>query len=202
MSLNGDMKILRMKRWILVFGFWSSLISLSAAAGTKAVRLIAQPESKIWLTGDSTLHAYQSNATQMTISAEMGKNILRKLDVDVPVKGLKSSKKGLDKNVTKLLLADQNPSIHFQLVNQKIPPISKSLSDSPIEMTGDLSLAGITKTITLKGVVEELENGFHVQGEKELLMSDFGIEPPVMLMLKTDDQVVIHYDIFLKFEKN
>ena len=127
----------------------------------------------------------------MTVSGE-----LKKLELDIPVKGLKSGKKGLDKKMYKLLLADRNPSIHFQLVNYKMK------KNSPVEAVGTLSLAGVTRTISLEGdvsVTGDEAHSLHIQGEKELLMSDFNIEPPTMLAgaLKTDDRVIVHYNLFI-----
>ncbi len=196
--INQTTKIIRI---IFILILILGAIPFSIAAKTPN-HLILKPESKLWLTGDSTLHAYKSEATEIIVSAEGGKRLLRKFDVEVSVKGLKSGKKTLDKKMIKLLLADENPSVHFHLISYKAPLASQKIN-FPIEVIGNLSLAGVTRTVSLEGQVEVQERGFHIQGETSLLMTDFGIEPPTMLAgaLKTDDQVIVHYDIFLEFEK-
>lgn len=101
----------------------------------------------------------------------------------------------------KLLLADQNPTIRFHLTRYEAKPfLHSSKNEFLIEATGTLSLADVGKTISLEANAELSDAGLHIRGEKELLMTDFGIKPPVMLILKTDDRVIVHYDIFLSVE--
>lgn len=207
--------------WLVVVGL-TSLLAASPTVCAKTINQLGfQSESKLWLTGNSTFHAYKSTATKIdyvvdlkrpltpaskeAVKEELRKAIqnhqLKRLDVNVPVAGLKSGSRGLDKNMHKLLLGEEHPSIHFHLTRYQARPLP-GREGFLIETLGELSLAGVTRTVSLESEAEWINDGLRIRGEKEFLMSDYGIEPPVLLagVLKTDDQVIIHYDIFLNVE--
>lgn len=170
------------------------------------------PQSKLWLVGDSTLHAYTSTAGNLSVNIDVGAlpkgttlsegiqaNLLKGLEVVVPVMDMKSGKKQLDKNMQKALKAGEHPSIRFQLTDYKTLPPEAGVF--VIEATGVLDVAGVEKSIDLEGKVTPTDQGVRIEGTKDLLMTDFNVKPPtVMGMIRTRDRVVIHFDLFLNPE--
>src|SRR5688572_13691979 len=93
---------------------WPALVVVAAvAAGTWAITVSPRPESRLWLEGDSTLHSYQSSATEFAVAFDMSgakpfdeairTGTMKAVQVQVPVKALKSGKGGLDKRLWKAL---------------------------------------------------------------------------------------------------
>ena len=201
---------------ILAYVIFVALLgSISPAAFAKtADHLILKPESHLWLTGDSTLHSYESTATTMVSVAALQKpvssnfslisavknNQLKGLDLNIPVIGLKSGKKGLDKNMYQSLLSDQYPSIHFHLTSYQVKPSPQKKENYLFNAVGVLSLAGVEQSISLQGELEVSNDGLRLKGKKSFLMTDYGIKPPNMLILKTDNKVVVHYNIVFGLE--
>lgn len=181
-------------------------------------QFVLNPGSKLWLEGNSTLHAYASTATKMELSSEMvasqeprvvgdmtemvKKGGMKKLELSIPVKSLKSGKKGLDKNMHESLKADSYPAIVFRLTQYEIAQSTVNQSPILIKAKGRLSLAGKEKEIDLSIKALLAVSGIQASGTKELLMTDFGIKPPAMMLgvLKTDNKVVIRFDLLLGLE--
>lgn len=176
------------------------LLALTRISG-EPVHLDAR--SKLWLIGDSTLHAYTSSTSDLTIdsSASVYEDIrtgkMTTLDVRIPVKSLKSGKSQLDQNMQKALKEKEHPHIIFHLTRYEVTA-STSDKSFPITTYGDLTVAGQTKTIELPAVVS-MGDFTRIEGTKDLLMSDFGVKPPtVMGIIKTHNRVVINFDLYYR----
>ena len=189
-------------------------IALGALAAHAAnPGLVVQPASKVWITGTSTLHAWHANAGKVAItfqSAELsdaatpveameklirGKAVTG-LDLVIPVMELKSGKDGLDKNMYKALLAGKHPQIRFAMSGYEVTG-----GEGPVPMTidarGKVTVAGVDREIKIPVAVKREGEGLRLTGEVPLLMTQFGIKPPTMMMgtVKTGDQVVVHFDL-------
>ena len=68
-------------------------------------------------------------------------------------------------------------------------------------VTGDLTIAGITKIISFNLVYDQPNRGDIIfTGSKDLKMTDFQITPPVVLMgsIKTGDEITIEFQVSFK----
>jgi polyisoprenoid-binding protein YceI len=171
------------------------------------------PGSRLWLEGDSTLHKYSSNATKVEAAAELDGTFvpgsaaaraavaaggLKSLRISVPVAGLKSGESGLDKNMQKALKQDAAPVIRFTLVEYK----AEEAKDGSllVKAHGRLAIAGVEKDAVVEASCRFGPGGMEISGAKDVLMTDFGIKPPVMMMgtIKTADKVVVRFALKLK----
>ena len=203
----------RALRGALVF---AALIAAAPFAFAADDALVLQPASKLWLTGSSTMHAYSSTATQLEVrvrhdaalwnaalpAAEAVEQLIRQhgvkaIDVTVGVAGMKSGKDGLDKNMSKALLAQKHPKIHFVLSTYEIA--DGAVGEIPIDAKGKVTVAGVERDVRMKVTGTREGDAVRLRGETQLLMSEFGIKPPTMMMgaLRTADPVVVHFDLRL-----
>lgn len=183
------------------------------ATGTAPLAIGLQKQSRLWLEGKSTVHAFHSEATRIELTlardsalaepanAEAFERMVRAGDVrglalSIPVDAMHSGKDGLDKNMRKALKADANPTIRFRLARYRAETMADSMA---IEAQGALTVAGVEQTIDLHAVARPAAEGLVLTGSVPLRMTQFGIKPPTMMLgtLRTDDQVVIHYRLVL-----
>ncbi|GAB1446146.1 hypothetical protein MASR2M41_18980 [Flammeovirgaceae bacterium] len=118
---------------------------------------------------------------------------LNSLSLSVPCESLKSGHSAMDKNAYSALDADSHKSIIFILTSSKI-------SSGKIECTGNLTVAGSTKSISVETEYQPLENqALLFTGKKKLKMSDFGIEPPSFMFgtVSTGDEITVSFNIKL-----
>jgi polyisoprenoid-binding protein YceI len=192
-----------------------SILVLAAPVASAEVGLALKPESKLWLTGSSNVHDYKSTASQLKVTfqidpaklnatlppGEAVEKIIRDQGVTsiqaiVAVAGMKSGKSGLDKNMSKALLADKHPEIKFEMTSYEVAAASTPEALT-IQAKGKLTVAGVDREtpITLNGKREG--DTVRLEGSVPLLMTQFKIKPPTMMMgaMRTSDQVTVHLDL-------
>jgi polyisoprenoid-binding protein YceI len=175
-----------------------------------AAALTLEPNSTLWLVGDSTLHPFTSRTSQIQTAAQVDlgastaqdvlnavlqRQGLKTFDVSIPVKSLKSNESGLDKNMYKALKADACPSIDFHMTQYKVK--TSSAEEQPVRASGTLRVACQEKAVTLDTNVIPETGVLHVNGQYTLMMTDYGVKPPSMMMgaIKVKNPVVIHFDL-------
>ena len=113
-------------------------------------------------------------------------------EVVVPVADLKSDRENFSADMHAALKADTHPNIVFTLTRmEKRPGGAKAI--------GMLDVAGVQREITLDLFTSLRDGKLLVKGTLDLLMTDFGITPPVAMMglLKTDPKVTIRFETVL-----
>lgn len=183
------------------------LLIAAGPAFSAPLPLALDEGSVLWIEGDSTLHPYSSTSTAlgltMTLDQEKDETAAaaakRKkpaaLTLTVPVSSLKSAHKQLDKNLQKALEADKNPEISFVLESYEVP----AETPASVLAKGKLSIAGKSKDVVVVGGLSEKDGRLVVEGRHELLMTDFGVKPPKMMMgaIKTADKVTVKFKLLL-----
>jgi len=157
--------------------------------------------SFVYINGTSTLHDWTASVEQMkgTLQAEVEDNHLVKissLSMSIPATSLKSGKEAMDKNIYKALKTDQYPEIVYRLK-------SHTIHNGAITTKGELTIAGVTKSVETKVTQKEAGKHIKIDGEVKLKMSDFNIKPPEFLFgaFKTGDEITITFH-FMFCENN
>ncbi len=161
-------------------------------------------KSKVKITGTSTLHDWTADVTKLTGTGKLTfKNSaltgIENLTVSMEAATIKSSKGSMmDKKMSSALKAKDNPNIVFSLT--KLTSVTAKNGGWEIKAEGKLTVAGTTKTIDLTAFGKTNGNGeLTFTGSKKLKMTDFKVEPPVMMMgtLKTADDITISFETTL-----
>ncbi|NNF58004.1 MAG: YceI family protein, partial [Rhodothermaceae bacterium] len=94
------------------------------------------------------------------------------------------------------LQADAHPTIRYTLTSARVGTVNNGRFG--IEATGQLSIAGATRTVRVPASGQALGNGrFRITGRVPLTMTQFGIDPPTAMMgtMRTGDAVTVHFDV-------
>lgn len=196
----------------------TSLPAMAAAPDSSSAPLAVTlgPGSTLWLEGTSTVHEYESRAGEVKIAFARDRGVpqpadatglealirasgVRHVQVGVPVLSLKSKKSGLDKNLWRSLQAEAHPAIRCQLSSYTVTSGAPGGDTLAIRAEGTLEVAGRTRPITLDARAWKAVAGIWITGSKPLLMSDYGIKPPTMMLgtLRVADRVTVHYRLLL-----
>ncbi len=180
-----------------------------AAQGGPNIRVQVQPESKLWLDGNSTLHEFSCRTAdiQATVAVDPAYRYadpasrthpFNSVDVQIPVKSLKCGKDGIDKNMYKTLNADDFPLIRYTLKSYKVEPGTIAGDSMVVTAVGTLTISGQDREVTMKVNTQAQPDGaVRAQGTLSLLLTDFGIKPPKFMLgtLKVDNKIDIGFDL-------
>ena len=203
------MSVKLMGRALLLLGF--ALFSLSTYADGN-YSLSTTSASHLWLDGDSTLHKFESETSTFVLKTGMvssptipdirtlialisGDFVLR-----IPVQSLKNAAEGssFDHNLWADLKYQQYPDIVFSLTRATATPDPSVAGRYTISAQGSLTVAGKENPEDIYAVFDINDGALKITGTKDLLMSDFGITPPVLFfVIKTFDKITVRWDISL-----
>lgn|SRR5690606_7449025 len=160
--------------------------------------------AKVTIKGTSTLHDWDMTSSSgavkatFTVSNDQVTDISA-LSFNVSAESLKSSKSGLDKNAYKALKTGTHKQIAFTMTSGKVTPGSGG--NFKVSVTGNLTIAGTTKTTTIQGmgVYNPADKSISVKGSTKFNMTEYKVTPPTVMMgtIKTGDSITIDYNVKL-----
>jgi polyisoprenoid-binding protein YceI len=184
-------KIKTMKKLILILLVFS--LPFAQAQNFK----LNPGSTELTIDGTSSIHDWTITAEQFTGNAEIvleGTNIgdIKSLSFSVPVKSLKSGKSSMDDNTYEALKAKDHPTISYNL--NEIVSKTKSGNSVVMDTKGNLTIAGVTKTINMK-VTTDVSNNVVFDGKVTFKMTDFEVDPPTAVFgtIKTGDEITINF---------
>lgn len=170
--------------------------------------------STLKIEGDSTLHSWDADAEEFSVTLSVGRSWLDSMDewssdsvenlkVVVPVDKIESGRSRMNRDLREALKAEDYPEIIFDW--KEITLDENSASEYRIlNVTGTLKVAGEKREIEFTAEAA-LDNGtINVKGSYELNMEYYGIDPPRALLgtLRTDKKVVIMFGLKLEERDN
>lgn len=179
-----------------------SLISLVSIQAANAQSRFKTSDVTITIKGTSTLHDWEmvsktADSEVLFSSNEEGQpEDVEKVTFRLKKKTLTSDKSGLDRRAYNALNADKHPEIVFS--SNGNGNLRKNGDEYRIKSTGDLTVAGVTRKISVEAVCINGDDArLECSGSSKLKMTDFDIDPPVMMLgaLRTGDEITIDYKI-------
>lgn len=154
--------------------------------------------SNVLIKGTSTLHNWESvvEKTEATLIINNLNDIgIETLNVKVAVFSIKSGKKTMDKLTYKALKGKEHPMITFIFKKGEI--VDENSDFINIKLIGDLTIAGVTKNVSVNTKINKFGNTIALTGSHKLKMTDFGIKPPKALLgtIKTGDEITIEFNL-------
>ena len=176
------------------------------APKSPVVKLVAfsLKSTKAVIKGSSSLHAWESNITQMEGKGAFETKddelvAVKDVEIKIEVKGIKSKEgRQMDNKTYDTFKSDQNPYITYTLSNAVVKVNDSNLVT--IEAAGRLTMAGVTQSAPLSATGKKLPNGdLQLSLSKKIKMTDYKMEPPVMLLgtIKVGDEVTVEFDFVL-----
>jgi len=191
----------------------TAAVALSAGvAGAQGVtRMTLRPESKVTLDGNSNVHGWSCStasfvadvtvdSTYLLWSVAKVEQPIRTVSVTIPVKTLKCGHGKMDDNMYKALKADQFSDIRYTLASYTVIDSTRTIDTFVAQTTGELTVSGKTISVQIPITAVRGINGTVTgEGRVKLLMTDFGIKPPVALLgtLRTKNEIEIAFKILL-----
>jgi polyisoprenoid-binding protein YceI len=161
------------------------------------------PESFIRIEGSSNVNEFTCMSDSVKGHARVSSNNdgteETHVEVAVPVKGLDCGKRQMNRDMYRTLKADDHPDIQFRLIQAYVVGVAPGDGNSYlIRVEGELTVAGSKKFVVFDAMGEmKADNKYSIRGKKDILMTDFGLEPPSALLglVKARDELVVHFEL-------
>lgn len=159
----------------------------------------ATGNSYLAISGTSTLHEWTMTAKDakyqvlLEVSPTGTIRSVISLTLSVRSESLKSGHSAMDKNAYSTLRTDSYKNILFEMT-------SSNVLDKTIQCSGNLTVAGITKSINLEATYRLMpDQSLLITGAKQLKMSDFNVEPPTFMFgtVTTGDEITVSFNVDL-----
>jgi polyisoprenoid-binding protein YceI len=166
-------------------------------------------DSRLWVSGTSTVRSFECKATSVdatieaaspAVSSEVmsGQKAVQTVIIAIPAAKLDCANGTMNEHMFKAIKSKDNPVIEFRLASYDMAKGADAMNG---KLTGTLSLGGVQKEITIDAAATALPNGaLRVVGAEELLLSDYGLKAPSLMMgaMKVGNKVTVRFDLQLK----
>lgn len=177
------------------------LLLLAVPAVQAQTTLVLDPEATtIRIDGESNKDAWSVATTEISGTVTLGgaaeAPTIEGARVVVPAAMIKSGKSTImDRLMYETLQVTEHPEIVYELVEATVAGAEGTTFR--LETRGRLTLAGTTREIAMPVEVTRLPGGrLRLTGTHTLLMTDYGLKPPVAMFgaLRTADEVTAHIE--------
>ena len=166
---------------VFLFFFFLSLLNASS---------FRVENSLITYFGVHYLHKWEGSTSDVKGVVSYDKNIDQyECSISVPLSTFSSGNDNRDSNMLVYCKAFDFPNINFQSTSIKV-------NESTLEIEGKIEFAGEEKEIKTNAKLNSLDNNlFAIEGELDILLSEFKVERPSLLFVEIEDLVKIKYSI-------
>ncbi len=188
------------------------LVLASFAAGFSGERQVYEirPHSQIVFKGSSNINQFTFRSSDIsgkgtvdTLAAHL-KSVNTSMDkavnvaFQVNVKTFDSGNSRMNRDMYNALKAEKYATIKFKLDSLQFERFL-SPTEAEFAVQGLLHVAGVENSISLTVTVTKLsDNLYHLQGSKQIRMTDYEIKPPKVLfgLVQARDKLTVEFDIY------
>jgi polyisoprenoid-binding protein YceI len=178
----------------------AALLLLMAAAPLQDGPFVFQDESAMWLEGTSNLHDWSCDVSPVVgalFTAQDDDAAWDEGRVTIMTSAIDCDNGTMNRKLRDALEADAHPQITFDASGfEAAVPGDDGWFD--LRTSGTLTVAGSERLVDITARGKRVEDGrFRFTGSTNLLMTDFGIDPPTAVFgtLKTGDEVTVRFDV-------
>ena len=166
---------------VILFSFFLSLLNASS---------FRIENSLITYFGVHYLHKWEGSTSDVNGVVSYNKASEQyECSISVPLSTFSSGNDNRDSNMLVYCKAFDFPNINFQSTSIKV-------NESTLEIEGKIEFAGEEKEIKTNAKLNRLDNNlFAIEGELDILLSEFKVERPSLLFVEIEDLVKIKYSI-------
>ncbi len=176
------------------------LALISGAGIAQQVAKLLPEKSSITISGTSTVHDWEEEVKtfNVNLTLDFQDNKIKEIhnvDLICNSSSIVSDYSLMTSKTLNALQAEKHPEIVFNMITiEKLTTQDHNFSGV---LTGNLSMAGVTKRVRVEFTGSNGSNIITIKGSKQINMADFNIDPPTAMLgaLKTGENVVISFTL-------
>jgi len=170
-----------------------NLISLGLVLGSfllpqlSNAQKLAQKTTTITISGTSPMHDWTMKGSTSTFTGTLAGNVINNVSLTVPVKTLTAEKgKTMEKKAYEALKFDKAPNVTFT---------ASSINIGKSNVIGKLTIAGTARNVSFPVSIVKKGEAYIIDGTETIKLSEFGMERPGFLGIKTGDVVTVKVNV-------
>ena len=170
-----------------------NLISLGLVLGSLLLtqlsnaQKLTQKTTTITISGTSPMHDWTMKGSTSTFTGTVAGNTINNVSLTVPVKTLTAEKgKTMEKKAYEALKSDKAPNVTFT---------ASSINIGKSNVTGKLTIAGAARNVSFPVSIIKKGEAYIIDGTESIKLSEFGMERPGFLGIKTGDVVTVKVNV-------
>lgn len=182
-----------------------AILTLLTAAAADAQQLAmagGAATGSITVSGGSTLRSWSCDVTRFEASVRAPSSTAtavmpsgrERASFAIPVNAIDCRNRTMNGHLREALGGDDHPEIEFDLSSYTVTGENTLLGE------GTLTVAGRATPIQVEASYSRGDGTLRVQGQKTLLMTELGVEPPTLMFgtLKVHDRITIAFDLVIQ----
>lgn len=147
-------------------------------------------KSSITYSMNHPLHSWEgvSREINSVILTDASKNVITQAAVSVKISSFDSQNANRDSHCIEVTEAIKFPNISFSSTSIK-------QNSNMLDISGKLTFHGVTKEITLTAERKTVNNQLQISGSFSVNMTDYNIDPPSLMALKTDEIIKLNFTL-------
>ncbi len=176
------------------------LVATTLFADSRTYQIAEDPKNRVEFHAEDTFDAFdgRTNKVTGTITADPSKPSAATVEVIVDMGSLDTANSLRNREMKELYLeTKQHPTAKFKSVSVVAPETIAPNQPVEIKVTGDFTLHGVTKRMTIPVRVALIADGrIHAISLFTVHMPDFGINVPKNILVTVDDSVPVRLDLW------
>ncbi len=118
------------------------------------------------------------------------------VEVNIPIRGFSSGDSERDRDVMKILKADQRPELTFKSASRSADEWREMFAKKEFVMDGELAIGDKSYPLKVNSRYVEKEDGAEIDGSVKMKFQDFGLRPPKVgggLIANVKPDLELHY---------
>jgi len=142
------------------------------------------------------LHSFTGESENLTGMIDAEKNLI---DFYVDLKTLKTGIGKRDRDMYNTLNTDDHPFAEFTgSFDSPVPTSPKNTDTLSVSVSGDFTINGISKSMTIEGTLVSVQDGLKLESEFKVNLNDHQIEPPGILFYRVEEVQDVTLEATLK----
>lgn len=120
------------------------------------------------------------------------------IEVNIPIRGFNSDDSERDKDVMKILKADERPEMTFKSMSHSVEKWREMFAKSSFELAGELFIGDKSYPVKLNSRYIQRDDSSEIDGQGSVRFQDLGLTPPtvgggVLARVKPDLELHFHF---------
>jgi polyisoprenoid-binding protein YceI len=184
-------------------------VAAASAQPRDTARIDVGAGSRVWIEGGSNVTDWSCRAATFDARVELdplriGRDDatiaerIRRVSIRLSARDLKCGNRKMEHDLY-AALGSSDPAAPTYIIGM-FDAVSGSARQSDVETAGTLSVAGVERESRLRVTTERLPDGtVRARGNIPLLMTDFGVKPPVGLfgLIRSKNEVTVKFELLI-----